>query len=63
MRNRVRAEQKFLLFGGEFLQEDEQVGKVDSGGLCIRGKQVVLVMIVLVLRSVQVLICEMKCEL
>ena len=38
-----------------------KLGKVNSGGLCIRSKQVELVMIVLVLRSVQVL--NVKCEL
>ena len=32
-----------------------KLGKVNSEGLCIRSKQVELVMIVLVLRSVQVL--------
>ena len=38
-----------------------KLGKVNSEGLCIRSKQVELVMIVLVLRSVQVL--NVKCEL
>ena len=61
MRTGLELSRSFYFLVRNVCKKMSKLGKVNSGGLCIRGKQVELVITVLVLRSVQVL--NVKCEL